>query len=730
MRVITKRITHLVVLACIITLNGFAQSSDKLFNDLQHATSNTQRVQALVNLSKYYWYLNVDSSLYYAKKSTIIARVDGNPILISDAENAMGNTLSIIGNFSEALTHYQKSLELRTAQGDKEKIASVYNNIALLYLDKKEYLTSIENFRKAALIEGELNNHQQESDYIRRIGSIYSDLGTPNKALEYYISALNILYANDLSQYSGEIHNSIGTINEKMHNLDLALEHYQRALEAFQKIGNKSGISMALNNIGIIYNDKHDNAKALEYYTRSLEIARNMKDINGQATCLNNLGYIFSRINQLDKATSHYFESLKLSEEIKDAYSIANTKNNLANVFLAKKQFNLCEKYVTEALNSAKEIKATDIQEESYEIFSKLMASLGNYRRAYNYQFNVILLKDSLYNRQSNEKLLEVQAKFDLETKENEINLLKKDNQIKNLDLDRQVILQRALIISLMLALLLGIALFSNLRMKKKNNILLSNANHDMEITNQRLKESETNLQQLNATKDKFFSIIAHDLKNPFNAILGFSEILATNAEQEKISDIKEYSQALYTSAEKLFRLIENLLEWSRTQTGKIPFTPEYFLIDHLIHEEVDIQANLLQRKKISTQILSQDSIYAYADKTLIGTVIRNLIGNAIKFTQPGGKIWIATKVFNNQVEVAVTDNGVGIEEDKIPTLFSLESSYSTQGTWNEKGTGLGLIICKEFVKKNSGNLWVTSKVGKGSTFFFTLPAKLECENG
>lgn len=723
-----KQIITFVIIAVIFTTTGKSQPPDSLLLQLNHAANANDRVQALINISKFYWYINVDSSLYYAKASSTLAENEGDPLLISDAQNAMGNALSISGDSNGAIGYYQKSLAIRIAKGKKDKTASVYNNLALLFLDKKEYLKAIDNFRKAAMLEGELNRYREEASYIISIGTVYMDLGTPNKALEYYISALNILYANNLSQYTGEIHNRIGSIHEQMQNLDLALEHYQRALDAFQKIGNKFGISMALNNIGIIYNDKHDNTKALEFYSRSLEIAKEMKDINGQATSLNNLGYLYARTNQLDKALAHYFESLELSEKINDAYSIANTKNNLANVFFAKKQLDFCKKYVTEALESALAIKATDVQEESYEILAKLKAKTGHYKQAYEYQSKVTILKDSLYNRQSNEKLLEVQAKFDLEAKENEINILKKDNQIKNLDLDRQTTFQQALIVSLLLALMLGIALFSNLRMKKKNNRLLAAANSEMENTNRRLKESEANLRQLNATKDKFFSIIAHDLKNPFNALLGFSEILATSVEEEKLSDVKEYSKALYDSAEKLFRLIENLLEWSRTQTGKIPFSPEYFLLDHLIREEIDIQANVLQRKKISAQLLAQDSTYAYADKTLVGTVLRNLLSNAIKFTQPGGKIWIATKVFNNRVEVAITDNGIGIEKEKISELFSLESSFSTQGTWNEKGTGLGLIICKEFVKKNSGEIWVESQVGKGTTFFFTLPAKLEEE--
>ena len=723
--VASKKIIFSVLLAALASY-AIAQPSDSLWKAKRMAKTTKEKVAVNIAISKAFWYFDVDSSVYYANESLSIATKDGNEDLIGDAQNALGNAYSCNGDVEHCMDYYQAAFKTRIGIGQKAKAANTLNNIAYTYREKKDYPSAIDYFKKAALMQGEIGDHLSEVDAINEIGIVYEKLNAPSKALEYYITALNTLYANNLSNHAGTIHNSIGSIHRNMRNYDLALEHYQRALDAFKATGNKLDIAAALNNIGLIYDEKGDMPKALQYYTRSLELGREMKDKNGQAIALNNLGYLFVSTKQYDKATTHYFESLRLSEDIKDAYSIANTKNNIANVFLKKGQYDLCSKFVREALKSAIEIKAVDVEQESFEILGTLNAKTGKFKEAFEFQGKAMVLKDSLYNKESNQKMLEIQATFDMESKENEINVLKKDNQIKELELVSQKFTQRTLIIGMVLLVALGFALFSNLRMKKRNNRLLTTTNTEMEVANQKLVESEDNLRQLNATKDKFFSIIAHDLKNPFNALLGFSEILATSAEEEKLSDVKEYSKAVNDSAEKLYRLIDNLLEWSRTQTGKTPFNPNSFSVNQLINDELGIQSQTLRNKSITVQMTAHDPIMAYGDKTLIGTVIRNLISNAIKFSFPGGKIWIAYRIYNEHVEIAITDSGIGIAPERIPNLFKLESSQSTQGTWNEKGTGLGLLICKEFVKKNNGNIWAESQLNKGTTFFFTVPIKPE----
>lgn len=237
------------------------------------------------------------------------------------------------------------------------------------------------------------------------------------------------------------------------------------------------------------------------------------------------------------------------------------------------------------------------------------------------------------------------------------------------------------------------------------------------------LLENEIRLRQLNATKDKFFSIIAHDLKSPFNSIIGFTNLLAEQIEEKDYEGIDKYVNIIEHSAQNAMDLLLNLLEWSRTQSGRTEFNPEFVDSVGLINEAVDLLNDAAQQKSINIIKEIPHDAPVFADRYMISTVLRNLISNAIKFTHPGGQILISAREENQELQIAVTDNGVGISNESQNKLFRIEESYSTLGTLNEKGTGLGLILCKEFVEKHKGKIRVESEEGKGSQFLFTIPA-------
>jgi signal transduction histidine kinase/ligand-binding sensor domain-containing protein len=230
-------------------------------------------------------------------------------------------------------------------------------------------------------------------------------------------------------------------------------------------------------------------------------------------------------------------------------------------------------------------------------------------------------------------------------------------------------------------------------------------------------------LSELNASKDKFFSIIAHDLKNPFNAIIGISELLKEEIESGDPAGIEEHAALINNSAVQTSRLLENLLEWANSQTGKILFNPAPIKLSELLNEELSILNDMAARKNIELKSSIADNLTIMADKNMIKTVLRNLISNAIKFTHNNGKVEVQAILDNNQVEVAVSDSGIGMTKETMAKLFRIDANLSTRGTENEKGTGLGLFLCKEFIQKHGGKIWVESEPGKGSIFKFMLPA-------
>ena len=235
------------------------------------------------------------------------------------------------------------------------------------------------------------------------------------------------------------------------------------------------------------------------------------------------------------------------------------------------------------------------------------------------------------------------------------------------------------------------------------------------------LSESEARLHELNATKDKFFSIIAHDLKSPFNAILGFSNILTEQLKKKDYDGIEEYGEIIHQSSQRAVNLLTNLIEWSRSQSGRMVFNPEYVEISSLLNEIYEISNVSAQEKSIRLIKEIPRHFTVLLDKEMISSVIRNLISNSIKFTHSGGEIIVRAEILEGELQISVKDTGVGISSQDIDKLFRIDEAYSAKGTNNETGTGLGLLLCKEFVEKHKGKIWVKSEPDKGSTFYFTI---------
>lgn len=253
---------------------------------------------------------------------------------------------------------------------------------------------------------------------------------------------------------------------------------------------------------------------------------------------------------------------------------------------------------------------------------------------------------------------------------------------------------------------------------------LIASQQKQLEQKNKELSKQAERLTELNTTKDKFFSIIAHDLRSPFSSVVGLSEILAERAINKDFDTVEKISHTIRSSARQALELLTNLLDWSRPQTGRIEFNQEYFQLATLINENVDLLEETANQKTIRINQEVDNKLLDFADKEMISTIVRNLLSNAIKFTNNGGQINLKTCADEKEWVLNVTDNGIGIDESSIKKLFRIDETYSTRGTQNEKGTGLGLILCKEFAEKHGGKIWVSSVAGKGITFRISIPFK------
>ncbi|MGZ2370279.1 ATP-binding protein [Ancylomarina sp. YFZ004] len=237
----------------------------------------------------------------------------------------------------------------------------------------------------------------------------------------------------------------------------------------------------------------------------------------------------------------------------------------------------------------------------------------------------------------------------------------------------------------------------------------------------QEIRAKNEELQLANAEKNKFFSIIAHDLKSPFNAIVGFTKMLIDEIKLKNTDGIEKYAEIVLESSNTALGLLTNLMDWARSQTGRLTYMPELFDMHKLIEETVHVFLHVAKGKKIDIRIDIDSQLLVCADISMISTVLRNLISNAIKFTHAGGQIIIRAEQLTHHLKVIVSDTGVGLSESAIDKIFRIDEKYSTSGTQDEQGTGLGLILCKDFVEKHDGHIWAESLKGVGSNFIFTL---------
>lgn len=244
----------------------------------------------------------------------------------------------------------------------------------------------------------------------------------------------------------------------------------------------------------------------------------------------------------------------------------------------------------------------------------------------------------------------------------------------------------------------------------------------ESKLAEQALRASEVQLRELNATKDKLFAIIAHDLRSPFNNILALCEILNMAIKRSEVENSEKYLGLINSTAKNTLVLLENLLDWAKSQSGQISFKSEKISIAKVVQEILDLSRSIAKTKGITINVIESVDIEVISDIKILKTIMRNLISNAIKYSKPGGTISISAIEEDNQVKVTISDTGVGMDDETLKNLFLITANTPLPGTLNEKGSGFGLVLCKEFIEKLGGKIWVESEEGKGSNFIFTLP--------
>ncbi len=576
---------------------------------------------------------------------------------------------------------------------------------------------SIELNNEAMLLFKEISDFREMGWINMELALNYFRLGDFAAATEEYIDGLAYFEEADHERGVAEAYNGLGRISYQTGQLDKAREYFESSLEIFEDIGNEVQKYRAYNNLAILFMDFGEVRKALDYMFIANEGFERLGDQRRVALVYGNIAIGYEDLGRLDSAMMFSRKALQLSSRIGDKYGVISGLINLGYFLRFEEKYDSSLHCFERALQLSIENKLMIYEQAIYEEYSELYAERGNYREAYHYH----ILQDSVHSLISDEKTKErvdeLMLSYQQRMKEKELLQLKADQQM-------QKRLNNIFLLLIMMALIVVLGLIYGHRRNVSQRRELQEKNDLLSKYNTKLEKSEDELRLLNKEKNKLFSIVAHDLRNPIAALAGFTGLLTDNYDELDDETRKEYIRQISTGSSRSLTLLENLLLWARSQMDLIKVKKTDVLVSSLVKESINDIITSAERKSISIEMDISEDFYLCVDTVMIKAVLRNLITNAIKFSFRESVVRIRCLQDQNKLCIAVIDHGTGINKKELENLFMTGANVSREGTANETGSGLGLLISKDYTEKNGGSISVTSEPGEGSTFTICFPVE------
>jgi signal transduction histidine kinase/Tfp pilus assembly protein PilF len=633
-----------------------------------------------------------------------------------------GNLYEKFGKYDSAFIFHKIALGIFQRSNQKKEMAISLNNIGLIIWRNGAFSEALPYFTKALEIRQELKLNSSVAITLNNIGSLYWRQGNYEKALEYFQKSLQMKEQIDDKKGIIISLNNIGLVFQKLKFSDKAYEYFNEALKKSENLNYTYGKAYSLHNIGVFYDEKGDNKTSLSYNLKSLDNYSAMKEFSGIASSLNAIGKNYENLSSFMSAIQYYNKSYNIALSGEDRFAQSQTLENLGRVYYKLKEYQKSIGYLDKSLSIASSQGLKELIKDNYFVISDNYFKLKDYKKAYEYRKLYDDLKDTLYTEKLINDVANWRAKNEVEKQIKENNILKKENESKQSEIDKQTLLKNFMIAFSLVVLIFIVFIYRLYHMKKINNIKIVEQKNELEKLNSLLDSQNKELNEINNTKDKLFSIIGHDLKNPFQALIGFSEILYGEVENIKPEKIRQYSKNINESSKNLLALTRNLLDWARIQSDKISFLPEELAVKELVDDLINVYRFNSEQKNITITNEISEEMKAFADRHMLNTVLRNLISNAVKFTDVNGSIKTSAEIISGKICFSVQDNGIGLTQEEAEKLFNIKTNFSKSGTNKETGTGLGLILCRDFIEKSGGKIWVETELGKGSKFRFTIP--------
>ncbi len=627
-------------------------------------------VAALINVGySHFDHSRIDSAIFYFEKAVSKATEIGDDRGVGNANNALGNTYRENGDNSAAIKYYKEALIIQEKVQNKVGISSALNNLGRALNQLAVYDQATDMLLKALKINEENNWSRKAALNLLGLSQIKVDQQEEDQALTFLDQMLKIESIKDDLYIQTSLYNQLGFVYSKLENYREAEIAFKKSIMLYDEYNRFP--SVPLHNYADMKLDQGFPKEAEKLALKSLEYKKEDRSTLSQSYTYNLLSDIYLDLNDVEKA-------LDVSQK---------------------------------ALEIVIEKKVKSRERKTYLDLSEIYQKKGNYKMALSFRLKYEKLQDSLFTAQKAGQQRAMLSLFEAEKKQTKIEAQEVKLEIQAAKQSQQETRFIILIVGILVTILFTvIVLWNYINMKK---------------IKAKVQEQNDQLTQLNQTKDKFFGIIAHDIRSPLIGLQGVGDQVNFFLKKGKMEKLESIAQSIGDTSKKLTDLLDNLLNWALLQNGMIPYQPTKMDINQSVKEVFELLRPLAESKDVELENDSKEGMNIYADQKAVNTILRNLISNALKYTDAGGKVSVSIEDKQQVATILINDTGTGISAEQLPRIFDLDKE-SKEGTRGEKGSGLGLVLCRELVVLNKGSIQVESESGVGSTFKFDLPKRGE----